>query len=292
MIANEKNVKIESKPTSRRRVLRSNKQRCSPKKNSPEKNEPKMRSLRIVVEKLDKNTIDALLNGTERQCTLTSADTLPKTSPKTSSMDVTSSDLQQIFPHSCDNKRQDQLVVSQPVKKRRLDIETRQLRSQNSIENKGIDDRSKKTVLTKQKSQSQLKHRRSRKVVMTVISMPPALDKYELVWARVRGFPFWPGIIEEETKRGKYNIHFFGDYSKSEVTKSRILHFFEGFRSYSEHERPTKQLHRAVEEAKYLLFMENRSNSCFICDMLANKRNLYGNSTHQICENQGDSSNS
>lgn len=43
--------------------------------------------------------------------------------------------------------------------------------------------------------------------------------QHDLVWAHVRGFAYWPGVIEEELTNGKYRIHFFGDYSRADITR-------------------------------------------------------------------------
>lgn len=66
--------------------------------------------------------------------------------------------------------------------------------------------------------------RASRKVPATALCLKPALREYEMVWAHIKGFRNWPGIIEHETPKGMYKIHFFGDYSTSEVSKNKIMH--------------------------------------------------------------------
>lgn len=84
-----------------------------------------------------------------------------------------------------------------------------------------------------------------------------------MVWAHVRG---------EETKTGRYRIHFFGDYSTSEVTKGKIMHLLEGFDKFTTMVKPSILLCKAIEEAKYFIFDKVRS-SCPICKMLKSKSN-------------------
>lgn len=35
----------------------------------------------------------------------------------------------------------------------------------------------------------------------------------EVVWAKIKGYPWWPGIIEEEIKniKSKFKVNFIGD---------------------------------------------------------------------------------
>lgn len=109
--------------------------------------------------------------------------------------------------------------------------------------------------------------RDSRKFVSSIICLKPSLRKYEMIWAHIKGYPNWPGIIEEETPKGKYRIHFFGDYTTSEVTKNKIMHLMEGFNKFTTVVAPTAQLTKAITEARYFVFDQNR-NTCPICDML------------------------
>lgn len=119
---------------------------------------------------------------------------------------------------------------------------------------------------------SKPKDRRKSKLVSNLLSLKPALHKYEMVWAHVCGFANWPGIIEEETVAGKYRIHFFGDYTKGDVTKGKIMHLMEGFNHYTTSQASTIRLIKAIKEAQLFIFDVNRS-SCPICDMLKLKLN-------------------
>lgn len=94
----------------------------------------------------------------------------------------------------------------------------------------------------------------------------PLLQVNELVWAKMRGFPHWPGVIENITRRGKYSIHFFGDYTRSEITASNIWNFFEGFSLYSD--SSNQKLRKAVDEARtFLLSATKLSNQCIVCQI-------------------------
>lgn len=96
---------------------------------------------------------------------------------------------------------------------------------------------------------------RTKKTIMTsILTLRPALQKYELVWAHIKGYANWPCIIEGETQSGKYLVHFFGDYTKSEVTKNKIMHLLEGFTKYANAERPNHLLLKAIRETQMFLF--------------------------------------
>lgn len=75
------------------------------------------------------------------------------------------------------------------------------------------------------------KKRRVKQIIKTNALMP-SLHLHQLIWAYIRGFPFWPGVIEKLLPNGKYRIHFFGDYSHADVTRRCILNFFEGFSQF------------------------------------------------------------
>lgn len=116
--------------------------------------------------------------------------------------------------------------------------------------------------------------RQNRKVVANIMTLKPALEKYEIVWAHIRGYALWPGIIEELCANGKYKIHFFGDYSISYVTKYKIVHYMEGFSSYSNYTKTNLLLHKAVRETQIFLFEREIPKCCYICKVLDMRRNI------------------
>lgn len=147
-------------------------------------------------------------------------------------------------------KQAEQSNDRQLAKRRR--VEVNQETSMKIIRNRGHQNRSRQSRMTKP----------------SILCLKPALAKFELVWAHIRGYPNWPGIIEAETSNGKYTIHFFGDYSKSDVTKGKIMHLMEGFNKFTDLTKPTALLLKAINEAKYFVFDTNRS-TCPICETLA-----------------------
>lgn len=81
---------------------------------------------------------------------------------------------------------------------------------------------------TKNKKSTQILNRRRKSIAPSTLCLKPALIKFELIWAHIKGYSNWPGIIEEETPKGKYRIHFFGDYSTSDISRNKITHLMEG----------------------------------------------------------------
>lgn len=97
------------------------------------------------------------------------------------------------------------------------------------------------------------RNRKSRKFVANIVSMMPTLEIYEIVWCRIRGYPTWPGVIEEHTSDGKYLIHFFGDFTRAKVTKSKIYYYLDGYVNYTKI-KPSAMLVKTVTESQMFLF--------------------------------------
>lgn len=124
----------------------------------------------------------------------------------------------------------------------------------------------RKTIPVDGKSSKRKQQKQLKIVPATAMMLKPLLQKFEMVWAHVKGFKNWPGIIEEETSNGRYRIHFFGDYSTSTVTKNKIMHVLEGFRNYESVEKPTLLLIKAITEAQ-MFVLDQSLTECPICKM-------------------------
>lgn len=106
-------------------------------------------------------------------------------------------------------------------------------------------------------------------------ALMPSYHKYELVWGYVKGYPSWPAVIEDVLPNGKYRLHFFGDYTKFDMARKNLTHFFEGFNLFSCNFGNLK-LRKAVEEAKiFLLGGHNDMKDCFICSFLEFKTDYF-----------------
>lgn len=84
----------------------------------------------------------------------------------------------------------------------------------------------------------------------------------------------WPAIVEEVIGFNRFVVHFFGDYSKSTVYRSSLLHnFVDGFVVYNSNEKMSKnsKLCKSVKEAAMHFKGLERSSpllSCVICEFL------------------------
>lgn len=87
---------------------------------------------------------------------------------------------------------------------------------------------------------------------------PPNLNQFSIVWVKVRGYKDWPGVIEAEI-RGRYRIHFFGDYTTFTVTRNKITNFYEGFGIFK-HTFDDPKLKKAVQEA--CICMMSKTDKC------------------------------
>ncbi len=44
----------------------------------------------------------------------------------------------------------------------------------------------------------------------------------EVVWAKISGYPWWPGYVQSKTDNDQYEVVFFGDFSRAFLTKTKI----------------------------------------------------------------------
>lgn len=109
-------------------------------------------------------------------------------------------------------------------------------------------------------------------------ALMPTIHTNELVWAYIRGYPSWPGVVEEILENGRYKIHFFGDYTRATVTRRCIMNYFEGFQQFSSNFGNIK-LRKAVEEAKFFLLGCDAIDECYVCKILKYKTNYNKNIT-------------
>lgn len=136
-----------------------------------------------------------------------------------------------------------------------------------------IEEKEEGTLVQLAIGKKQPARKNNRKAVSSILSLKPALQQFEMVWAHIKGFSNWPGIIEEETPKGRYRIHFFGDYTRSDVTKNKIMHLLEGFNFYATMKKPTSLLCKAIAEAQLFILDQNR-RECPICKMIKIKSQM------------------
>lgn len=120
-----------------------------------------------------------------------------------------------------------------------------------------------KSIQTVNGSSKRIKSRKTTHAT-NCLQLKPSFQVNELVWAHIRGFPYWPGVIENVTNKGKYLVHFFGDYSRGEISRNNVANFFDGFEHYSSHGGNLK-LQKAINEARIFLLSERTVNECLVC---------------------------
>jgi hypothetical protein len=70
--------------------------------------------------------------------------------------------------------------------------------------------------------------------------MEKKFRKGEVVWAKIRGFPWWPGVVKNisiklgkgDERETKYTVNFIGDNSHAEVPSNKIESFLEKFEEH------------------------------------------------------------
>lgn len=111
------------------------------------------------------------------------------------------------------------------------------------------------------------------KKVQNLLVLLTSLRPFEMVWARIREYVNWPGIIERQTEDGKFLIHFFGDYSVAKVPQTKIMHLMEGFIIYSKASKPSLLLIKAIKEGQ-MFILDTPRVECPIYKMLEIKASL------------------
>lgn len=108
--------------------------------------------------------------------------------------------------------------------------------------------------IVKPKSVKTRKINRNRSKTSNALMQP--FLRFDLVWAHVRGYCYWPGVIEDILNNGRYRIHFFGDYSEQCVTRNKIVNYFDGFNQFGYNFNSTG-LQKAVKEATFFCSTKN-----------------------------------
>lgn len=103
--------------------------------------------------------------------------------------------------------------------------------------------------------------------------MEKKFRKGEIVWAKVKGFPWWPGKIDSVSLKNKqtaredlnkssdyfYSIDFFGDNSHIELPSDKVENFNDNYILYSKTRQ--KRLLKSIELAKKLVKIQQNNNS-------------------------------
>ena len=88
-----------------------------------------------------------------------------------------------------------------------------------------------------------------------------SFKKGDVVWAKVKGYPWWPGEIRQITikqaktepkdKQTIYRINFIGDNTHVDVPKEKVENFEDKYAKYSQIKK--KKLQKAIDKAKRML---------------------------------------
>lgn len=105
------------------------------------------------------------------------------------------------------------------------------------------------------------------------LTTPPDLSEHAICWVKIRGYKDWPAVIER-CVNDIYEVHFFGDYTKAKVGRTKITNFYEGFSLFHK-TFDTPKLAKAIKEASICLMNATPQNPsfCYVCSILDAERN-------------------
>ncbi|CAD8044997.1 unnamed protein product [Paramecium primaurelia] len=93
--------------------------------------------------------------------------------------------------------------------------------------------------------------------------MKSSLKKNQIVWARTKGHPWWPGTITQVFDGNQYAINFIGDDSQqgSILMNDNLFDFQEKFEEFNDKVKKNKKLKEAIQTALKLQKKQNKKHS-------------------------------
>ena len=84
----------------------------------------------------------------------------------------------------------------------------------------------------------------------------------EIVWAKIRGYPWWPAFVKSihpDPKENKFKVYFIGDNTHATLPHSKITNFQ---KSYKDHSKTKKsKLLDSIKKAKEMVELQHQKES-------------------------------
>lgn len=91
----------------------------------------------------------------------------------------------------------------------------------------------------------------------------------QIYYVKLRGYAAWPCVAEEPIAPNLFRVHFFGDYTRAVVFKTKFVsNFIDGFKTHENVRKPPKTLQKAVAEAAMLYSSSKKAVMCPLCNFL------------------------
>ena len=94
--------------------------------------------------------------------------------------------------------------------------------------------------------------------------MTTSFEKGEVVWGKIKGYPWWPAVITDFNNNLIYTIKFYSDNSCARLSSKFLLKYEENKNKILEANKKNKKLIGAIKEADLAIKRQNKSNNIYV----------------------------
>ena len=94
--------------------------------------------------------------------------------------------------------------------------------------------------------------------------MTTSFEKGEVVWGKIKGYPWWPAVITDFNNNLIYTINFYSDNSCAKLSSKFLLKYEENKNKILEANKKNKKLLGRIKEADSAIKKQNKSNNIYV----------------------------